>query len=243
MAKPSNSRAIRAFANPVRRSIVELLRAGEASVNALVAQFDIARPAISRHLRVLREAGLVTYRAEHNVRYYALNEPEMDRLRDSFDDEFGDFWRPQGAVSSQGDIDGVERGHRLFHEVRVSTCLPISSDLAFRYCTDEELFREWVGPDATNSGTPGGTFRATSAFGGQLIAEYLAMEPGRIIVIRVIQPLMPDDNLYTISFTPEGDGTRVELRHYVANEVVAQLLLTAWYETWGQLRKLVLAKY
>jgi hypothetical protein len=41
----------------------------------------------------------------------------------------------------------------------------------------------------------------------------------------------------------EGDGTRVELRHYVANEGVAQLLLTAWYETWGQLRKHVLAKY
>jgi len=127
--------------------------------------------------------------------------------------------------------------------VRVATSLPVPPQLAYRYCTEETLFREWVGSDATNSGAPGGTFSATSAFGGRFTGEYLAMEPGRFLALRVIEPLEPDDNLYTISFIPEDAGTRVELRHFVANEGVAQLLMTAWYETWGQLRKHVLARF
>ena len=53
-----------ALAEPHRRRIMEILRQGERPVSAIATEFDVTRPAISQHLRVLREAGLVTERRE-----------------------------------------------------------------------------------------------------------------------------------------------------------------------------------
>ena len=60
-----------ALADPVRREIVEALAAREQAVGDLVVRFDVSQPAISRHLRVLREAGLVRVRADGQRRLYA----------------------------------------------------------------------------------------------------------------------------------------------------------------------------
>lgn len=49
-----------ALANPTRRAILDRLRDGEATVNELLEPFDISQPALSRHLRVLEEAGMIT---------------------------------------------------------------------------------------------------------------------------------------------------------------------------------------
>ena len=54
------SRVFQALADPTRRALIERLAAGEASVGELAEPFDISRPAISQHLRVLEEAGLIT---------------------------------------------------------------------------------------------------------------------------------------------------------------------------------------
>jgi DNA-binding transcriptional ArsR family regulator len=62
-----------AIADPTRRRIVELLATGERTAGELVAEFDLSAPAISQHLKVLREAGLVTVRAEGQSRVQALN--------------------------------------------------------------------------------------------------------------------------------------------------------------------------
>ena len=62
-----------AIADPTRRRIVELLAARERTAGELVDEFDISAPAISQHLKVLREAGLVTVRAEGQSRVQALN--------------------------------------------------------------------------------------------------------------------------------------------------------------------------
>lgn len=61
-----------ALADPSRRTILEMLRAGPATVGALAASLPIARPGVSRHLRVLREAGLVVARHEGQFRVYEL---------------------------------------------------------------------------------------------------------------------------------------------------------------------------
>lgn len=64
--------ALAALADPIRRRIVELLAAGERTAGELATQFDVTRPAVSRHLRVLREAGLVSVRAHQQQRIYRL---------------------------------------------------------------------------------------------------------------------------------------------------------------------------
>jgi DNA-binding transcriptional ArsR family regulator len=62
-----------ALADPTRRRIVELLAEGEKTAGQLVGEFSMSAPAISQHLKVLREAGLVTTRAEGQSRVQALN--------------------------------------------------------------------------------------------------------------------------------------------------------------------------
>lgn len=71
--------ALAALADPTRRRIVELLADGERPAGDLASHFDVSGPAISRHLRVLRETGVVTYRRDAQRRVYALNpEPIED---------------------------------------------------------------------------------------------------------------------------------------------------------------------
>ena len=64
--------AYTALAEPNRRLILDLLRGGEQPVSALVDRVGISQPGVSKHLRVLREAGLVGSRAEGKQRLYAL---------------------------------------------------------------------------------------------------------------------------------------------------------------------------
>lgn len=61
-----------ALADPVRRSIVEMLAGEEMEAGAIAARFDISRPAVSRHLRVLRESELVCARKDGTRRVYRL---------------------------------------------------------------------------------------------------------------------------------------------------------------------------
>ncbi len=62
-----------ALADPTRRRIVELLARGERPVGAIADRFEISAPAISQHLKVLREARLVRVRAEAQSRIYELD--------------------------------------------------------------------------------------------------------------------------------------------------------------------------
>jgi DNA-binding transcriptional ArsR family regulator len=74
--------AYAALAEPSRRRILDLLRSGERSVNELVARIGLSQPGVSKHLKVLREAGLVEVRAEGRQRWYRLRaQPlaEVDR--------------------------------------------------------------------------------------------------------------------------------------------------------------------
>lgn len=71
-----------AIADPTRRAILDHLRAGELGAGEIAARFSVSRPAIARHVRVLRKAGLVRERRASQMRFYSL-EPkglaEVDR--------------------------------------------------------------------------------------------------------------------------------------------------------------------
>jgi DNA-binding transcriptional ArsR family regulator len=69
-----------AIADPTRRRIVELLAERDRTAGELVDEFDVSAPAISQHLNVLREAGLVTTRAEGQTRIQALNPRGLDEI-------------------------------------------------------------------------------------------------------------------------------------------------------------------
>ncbi|MBA8796139.1 DNA-binding transcriptional ArsR family regulator [Friedmanniella endophytica] len=77
--------ALTALADPTRRSILEIVAAGSRSVGALAAELPISRPAVSQHLRVLREAGLVRAEAQGTRHVYALDPTGLTALRDYLD--------------------------------------------------------------------------------------------------------------------------------------------------------------
>jgi DNA-binding transcriptional ArsR family regulator len=68
------------LADPTRRRVVEVLHAGELSVNEIVDQVGIAQPGVSRHLRILHDAGFVRVRAEGQRRLYALRPEPFEQL-------------------------------------------------------------------------------------------------------------------------------------------------------------------
>jgi DNA-binding transcriptional ArsR family regulator len=65
-----------ALADPTRRAIVSMLAAQERSAGDIAGRFPIAGPSVSRHLRVLRESGVVSYRQDAQARIYRL-EPDV----------------------------------------------------------------------------------------------------------------------------------------------------------------------
>jgi len=69
-------------ADPTRRGILDLLRDRERSVGEIVERFTLSQPAVSRHLRALREAGLVTVRRDGQRRVYILRAQRLAEIAD-----------------------------------------------------------------------------------------------------------------------------------------------------------------
>ena len=77
-----------ALGDPTRRAIFERLRSGPLSVGEIAAELPVSRPAVSQHLRVLKEAGLVTERRNGTRRLYRLDPDGLGELRRYVED----FW-------------------------------------------------------------------------------------------------------------------------------------------------------
>ncbi|MEZ6022553.1 MAG: metalloregulator ArsR/SmtB family transcription factor [Hyphomonadaceae bacterium] len=80
-----------ALADPTRRAILERLARGEATVNEIAAPFDISLPAVSRHLKVLEEAGLISRSREAQWRPCKLETHALKRV-DDWLDYYRRFW-------------------------------------------------------------------------------------------------------------------------------------------------------
>lgn len=92
----TTSDAFNAVAEAKRREIIDLLASGEQSVNGLVESLGAAQPQVSKHLRVLREVGLVTVRGSGRRRLYRLNGEGLRPIHD-WVRAFERFWDDQLA--------------------------------------------------------------------------------------------------------------------------------------------------
>jgi DNA-binding transcriptional ArsR family regulator len=82
--------AVRALAEPRRRDILRLVRDAELAAGEIASHFEVSRPAISQHLKVLREAGLVDERREGTRRLYRANAEGLAEVRQLLDDLWGE---------------------------------------------------------------------------------------------------------------------------------------------------------
>jgi len=95
-AYPSD--ALGALGDPTRRAIFERLREGPTAVGALARELPVSRPAVSQHLKVLKEAGLVDERRDGTRRLYRVDPRGVRSLRAYFDA----FW--DDALAAYGDL-------------------------------------------------------------------------------------------------------------------------------------------
>jgi len=80
-----------AIADPTRREIIQLLARQSLNVNAVADNFDISRPAISRHVRILTECGLLVIRKEGRERYCQADLKKLKQVSD-WTDRYREFW-------------------------------------------------------------------------------------------------------------------------------------------------------
>jgi len=99
--------SLAAIADPTRRRIVELLAERDRTAGELVREFDLSAPAISQHLNVLRDAGLIVTRAEGQKRIQSLNPAGLDEL-DAWLERTRQFWSSR--------LDALERELRAEDE-------------------------------------------------------------------------------------------------------------------------------
>jgi DNA-binding transcriptional ArsR family regulator len=100
MANVAN--ALAALADPTRRDVFEGLRRGPQSVGELAAKLPVSRPAVSQHLKVLKEAGLVTDKAQGTRRVYQIDPKGLGPLRQWLDAFWADALK---AFAEQADAE------------------------------------------------------------------------------------------------------------------------------------------
>ena len=81
MANQGETRVLDALGDPTRRAVLELVRSRERAVGEIAGRLPVSRPAVSQHLRVLKEAGLVRDRREGNRRLYSVDARGLEALR------------------------------------------------------------------------------------------------------------------------------------------------------------------
>jgi DNA-binding transcriptional ArsR family regulator len=104
--------AFNAVAEPRRREILDLLALGERPVNELVARLKVAQPLVSKHLRVLREVGLVEVRDHGRQRMYRLNSEPLKPIHE-WVKNYERLWneRYDALADLLDELKGEDEGH------------------------------------------------------------------------------------------------------------------------------------
>jgi DNA-binding transcriptional ArsR family regulator len=99
--------ALKAIAGPHRRQILTLVRDGELSAGEIAAHFDVTRPAVSQHLNVLKEAGLVSERRNGTRRLYRARPEGLAELKEFLEE----FWDERlNALKREAEKEEKKRG-------------------------------------------------------------------------------------------------------------------------------------
>jgi DNA-binding transcriptional ArsR family regulator len=112
----STGAAFQALADPTRRAVLDLLRQGSQPAGRIASAFPVSRPAISKHLRILRRAHLVSEHRQGRLRLYQLN-PEPLKGIDSWLEHYRVFWRANlGNLKSFVEAEYARELHSKKHK-------------------------------------------------------------------------------------------------------------------------------
>src|SRR5213592_2778769 len=172
--------AIRAIAEPNRRRILQLVSGGELSAGEIASRFEITRPAVSQHLTVLREAGLVAERREGTRRLYSLRPEGFTDLRsflEAFWEEGLERLKRAAEAEEKGRHVAVEQRSDIEREIRIAA----SPETVFDYFVDPDKMVEWKGRKAELDPRPGGLYRVDISDEAVARGEYVEIDaPSRV---------------------------------------------------------------
>ena len=186
------------LAEPRRRQILDLVREGECSVNELVARLEMNQPAVSKHLRVLREAGLVRVRVDEQRRLYRLTPASAARTRPVAGSlPCGLGRQPRQAGTAPGpDGPGRDRGRAMTAgklediggrwRLRFTRELAHPQEKVWRAITEPEHMRAWFPQHVSGDWVVGGplTFSGPEGRGPDFDGEVLAYQPQSLVEFR-----------------------------------------------------------
>jgi uncharacterized protein (TIGR03086 family) len=203
---------------------LELLSTGEQTVSQLAAQFGVTRSAISQHLGVLSNAGLVQARQVGRFRYYRLDPAGMSALRDALQV----FWTHE---LEQLATAGPQTERRLMI-AETSVLVPLDPDATFALLTQPERLRRWQAVTARMELRAGGEYRWTIVPGHTAAGTITELEPGRRLVFTFgwegQTDLPPGASTITITLEPAEGGTKVHLVHTGLTDEQATGHLQGW---------------
>ena len=246
--------AFSALGDPTRRAILARLASGEATVMELAEPFEMTQPAISQHLKVLEDAGLIVRRVDGTKRPRRLAKDGIEAMDQWLADaarSAGEELRPAGSDSGRYGTTG-ERGNAMSKmtlktegdtHVVVTRRFAASPEAVYRAHTDAKLVQKWLlGPEGwtmpvcINEARPGGKIRYewTNGKGGgfHLTGEYLELEPySRIVhVERMHLPDPTPDNHIETRFDADGTGTLMTMRMTLPDAATRAAMLATGME-------------
>jgi DNA-binding transcriptional ArsR family regulator len=228
--------ALDALGDPTRRRIIGRLAAGPLDVGGIAASMPVGRTAVSMHLRVLKDAGIVTDQAAGNRRVYHLDPDAMRQLRDHLDwywEHSLDAFRiaAEAAARTGSETGAREPGMTAEREITVTKTVRVNAPLAVAF--DVFAAQAWWPVDTHHLADPhgsevvleqyqGGRWYERGADGAETDwGTVLAWQPPYRILLTwqvgrqwTYEPDPARGSEIEVTFTADGDGvTRVDLSH------------------------------
>jgi uncharacterized protein YndB with AHSA1/START domain/DNA-binding transcriptional ArsR family regulator len=229
--------ALKALAEPHRRTILQLVARDPRPVGDIAGHLDITPQAVSRHLKVLREAGLVDERREGTRHLFVVNPGGFSAVQEFL----AGFWaehlgRLQATLQDHDDpAGGLTSVSELF---ATEVDLPAPAEEVFRHLTDPAAMIRWMGQHATLRPVPGGAFEI-DINGVPVRGRYLELDPPRRVLVSwgvAGNPALPPGATQVeFTLTPTPAGTRLRLVHRSLPPDQAPIHATGWQHFLGRL--------
>jgi uncharacterized protein (TIGR03086 family) len=221
-------------AEPTRRRILQLLASRPMTVSEVAAEFSVTRSAISQHLLLLTDVGLVEATKVGRQRIYRVLPSGLSRLRDEFDR----FWTNE-LDQLVADAHALRRAPMSYTK---TATLPVTPDEAFALITEPSRLRRWQAITAVVDLRAGGSFRWTVSPGHIASGTFREVEPGRRIVFGWgwdgDDELPADASTVTITVEPAEGGSLVTLVHEGLDDEQARAHAEGWDHYVGRLERL-----
>jgi DNA-binding transcriptional ArsR family regulator/uncharacterized protein YndB with AHSA1/START domain len=222
-----------ALNSPIRREILWIIGDGELAAGDISGRFEVAMPTISRHLAVLREAGLIERRVDGNFRRYRVRRDRLQGLENLLGDS--------GRWTNAADVPErqLATGHGAFG-ILVETTVPTDPGTAFRDFTEERRYSRWIGVPVS---LREGRYRMKLEWGTTIRGNYVTTVADRLVVMDWqfdddAVPVPSDERLRTyLWFTKVGDTTRLTVEQVVLEERAQRYLSEAWRTMLGRYRQ------